>query len=68
MFNFFAASAHRWEVLQEHTKVLIKRLSKTRWSAHHSAVRSVKEQFDECVAAVEALCDPCENVDTIGTA
>ena len=28
----------------------------------------MKDKFDECVAAIEALCDPHENVDTRGTA
>jgi hypothetical protein len=46
----------------------VKRLSTTRWSAHHAAVKPVKNKFDECVAAIEALCGPRENLDTRGTA
>uniref|UniRef100_A0A0B7BPZ0 Uncharacterized protein n=1 Tax=Arion vulgaris TaxID=1028688 RepID=A0A0B7BPZ0_9EUPU len=46
----------------------VKRLSTTRWSAHHAAVKPVKDKFDECVAAIEALCDPRENVETRGAA
>ena len=38
----------------------------TRRSAHHAAVKPVKDKFDECVAAIEALCDPRENFDTRG--
>lgn len=68
LFSFFAASTHRWDVLIEHTGMSMKRLSTTRWSAHSAAVRSVKEKFDEIVAAIEALCDPQENLDTRGTA
>ena len=69
MFTFFAASTHRWDVLIGHTGIPAKRLSttSTRWNAHHAAVKPVKDTFDECVAAIEALCDPHENFDTTGT-
>ena len=46
----------------------IKKLSTTRWGAYHAAVKLVKDKFDECVAAIEALYDLRENVDTRGTA
>lgn len=52
----------------DHTEVSVKGLSTTRWCSHHAAVKAVKEKFDECVAAIEALCDPDENLDTRGTA
>ena len=68
MFTFFAASTHRWDVLIEHTGMSVKRLSTTQWSAHHAGVEPVKDKFDECVAAIEALCDLRENFDTRGTA
>lgn len=68
MYSFFAASTHRWDVLIEHTAMSVKRLSTTRWSAHHAAVKPVKDNFEECVAAIEALCDPRENVETRGAA
>ncbi|XP_040197560.1 zinc finger MYM-type protein 1-like [Rana temporaria] len=68
MFSFFAASTHRWDVLIHHTGVSVKRLSTTRWSAHHAAVKPVKEKFDLFVSAIEALCDTCENLDTRGAA
>lgn len=68
MYSFFAASTHRWNILVDHTGVSVKRLSTTRWSAHYAAVKPVKEKFDECVAAIEALCDLNENLDTRGTA
>ena len=63
MFSFFAASTHRWDVLMENTGVSLKRLSTTRWSSQHAAVKAVKEKFDECVTAIEALCDSDENLD-----
>ncbi|XP_056392625.1 zinc finger MYM-type protein 1-like [Hyla sarda] len=68
MFTFFAASTHRWDVLIEHTGVSVKRLSTTRWSAHHAAVKPVKEKFDMFVLVLEALCEPCENLETRGAA
>lgn len=52
-------------MLTDHTVVSVKRLSATRWSAHHSAVKPVKETF---VAAIEALHDPHDNLDTRGIA
>lgn len=64
MSSFFAATTHWWDVLIEHTGVSVKRLSTMRWSAHHAALKSVKEKFDECVALIEALCDPHEYLDT----
>lgn len=68
MFSFFAASTHRWDVLIDHAGVSVKRLSTTRWSAHHAAVMPVKEKFDKFVSAIEALCDPHENLVTRGAA
>jgi len=68
IFSFFAASTHRLNVLIEHTGMSVKRLSTTRWSAHYAAVKPVKDKFDECMAAIEALCDPSKNLDTRGTA
>ncbi|KAM9311655.1 zinc finger MYM-type protein 1-like [Gastrophryne carolinensis] len=68
MFSFFAASTHRWDVLIERTGVSVKRLSTTRWSAHHAAVKPVKDKFDMFVSALETLCEPCENMDTRGAA
>ncbi|XP_063794591.1 zinc finger MYM-type protein 1-like [Pseudophryne corroboree] len=68
MYSFFANSTHRWDVLIEHTGVSVKRLSTTRWSAHHAAVTPVKEKLDKFVDAIEALCDVHENVDTRGAA
>jgi len=68
MYSFFAASTHRWEVLIGHTGVSVKRLSTTRWSAHHAAVKPVKENFDEFLEAIEALSDAQENLETRATA
>ncbi|XP_053569321.1 LOW QUALITY PROTEIN: zinc finger MYM-type protein 1-like [Bombina bombina] len=68
MFSFFSASTHRWDVLIDHTGMSVKRLSTTRWSAHHAAVKPVKEKFDKFVEAIGDLCDPDENLETRGAA
>uniref|UniRef100_A0A8C5PE46 TTF-type domain-containing protein n=1 Tax=Leptobrachium leishanense TaxID=445787 RepID=A0A8C5PE46_9ANUR len=64
MFTLFAGSSHRWDVLMTHTGVSVKRLSTTRWSAHYAAVKPVRENFDNFVAAIKALCARDENLDT----
>ena len=46
----------------------VKKLSKTRWSAHYAAFKPVEDKFDKGVAVIKALCDPRENVDTRGSA
>lgn len=68
VYSFFSASTHRWDVLIAHTGMSLKRLSATRWSAHYTAVKAVKEKFEELVLTIEALCDPEENLDTRGSA
>jgi len=68
MLAFFAASTHRWDVLIALSEVPVKRLSTTRWSAHHDTVKPVKEKFDDFVAAIETLSRPDENLDTRGAA
>src|SRR6218665_1287057 len=54
MFSFFAASTHRWDILIEHAGMPPTRLSTTCWSAHFGAVKPVRNNFDECVAAIKA--------------
>ncbi|XP_042235923.1 uncharacterized protein LOC121875432 [Homarus americanus] len=46
----------------------VKRLSQTRWSAHHDAVKPLKKQFEKLIIALETLMDQRENVDTRGSA
>lgn len=54
---------HAGESVFSHAGAM-KRLSTTHWNAHHAAVKPLKDKFDECMAAIEALCDPGENFDT----
>lgn len=57
MFSFFAASIHRYEVLNwTHWDVSETDSRWKRWSDHRAAtVKSVNETFDECVASIDAL-------------
>lgn len=52
----------------KHSKLSVKRLSTTRWSAHYRAVKALAENFEGLVDAIEELCDGRENVDTRGAA
>ena len=46
LYVFFSASTHRWNLLMDHFKPLgiptLKKLSDTRWSAHHDAVDALR--------------------------
>ena len=64
--NFFSCSSHQWEILVAVVGVTVKRLSDTRWSAQHGAMKPVKNHFDQLVDAVEKLCDQSENLNTRG--
>ncbi|CAH2088258.1 unnamed protein product [Euphydryas editha] len=50
----------------KHSKLSVKRLSTTRWSAHYCAVKALAENFKGLVNAIEVLCNGRENVDTRG--
>lgn len=67
VYTFFSSSTHRWEILMKSVGVSVKRLVETRWSAHHDAVKSLKNNFETLVSTLEDMCDPRssrENVDT----
>lgn len=68
IFSFFAVSTHRWDVLLQHTNVTVKRLSQTRWSAHHDAVKPINANYDGLISAIETLSNPCENLNTRASA
>ena len=68
MYSFFAASAYRWNILIEHTQFRSKSHQKHTGVHIMLLVKPLKDKLDECVAAIEALCGPRENVDTRGTA
>ncbi|XP_042214954.1 uncharacterized protein LOC121861371 [Homarus americanus] len=65
---FLSLSTHRWEVLKENLNLTVKRLSQTRWNAHHDAVKPLKKHIEKLVIALEKVTDQRENVDTRGSA
>lgn len=69
VFVFFSGSTHRWEKLQKHVNVSVKRQCETRWSARQDAVYAIDSQLDGLVDALEELRDdPDENTKTRGDA
>lgn len=68
IYTFFSGSTHRWDILLKHVNVTVKRLSETRWSSHHDAIKPVKKHLKEITEALDELCDPSENLDTRGSA
>ena len=67
VYSFFSVSLHQWEVMTENMGLTVKRHSQTRWSAHHDAVKPMKANFEKLTSALEALCNPKENIDTRGS-
>ncbi|CAG9822955.1 unnamed protein product [Phaedon cochleariae] len=60
LYNFFSASTHRWEILDEHLKqncrsTSLKNLSKTRWSARADACRSLAISYREIYNALNTI-------------
>ncbi|GBP49806.1 52 kDa repressor of the inhibitor of the protein kinase [Eumeta japonica] len=66
VYTFFSSSTHRWGILMKSVGVSVKRLVETRWSAHHDAVKSLKNNFEKLVSTLEDMCDLSsrENADT----
>lgn len=52
IYNFFALSTHRWEILEGKTTRTLKGLSQTRWSARYDACLALKEDW---TAILESL-------------
>lgn len=57
LYSFFAASTHRWHVLTTSLgdKLVVKRLSDTRWSSRHDATRALNVGFSNIVSALEVI-------------
>ncbi|KAK5642823.1 hypothetical protein RI129_008990 [Pyrocoelia pectoralis] len=65
LYSFFSVSTHRWEILIQKVGKTLKRLSDTRWSAHHASVKAVRQNVEQLVLTLEEMCDPSkENLDT----
>ena len=56
IYNLFSASTKRWDILKNHVAELtVKNLPDTRWEAKSEAVKAVRYQTAEIVAALEEL-------------
>jgi hypothetical protein len=67
VYTYFSSSIHRWEIIMKNVGVSVKRLVETTWSAHHDAVKPVKNNFEKLISTLEEMCDSSnrrENVDT----
>ena len=62
LYTFFSASTHRWEILVNHlnmkgTGPVVKNLSRTGWSAHADACKSLCASWDEILDALSEISD-----------
>ena len=61
LYSFFAASTHRWKVLNvklsSKNLPAVKRMSDTRWSARADATEALVKGYDEINAALEEIAD-----------
>jgi len=61
LYVFFSASTHRWNLLMDAFKPLgiptLKRLSDTRWSAHHDAVVALQKGFKSIKVVLQDFSD-----------
>lgn len=48
-YYLFSVSSLRWEVLLQHIEKAFKKLSNTRWSAHHDSMKVLKENVEKTV-------------------
>lgn len=60
IYVFFAASSHRWSILERAGGGVLKRLSATRWSARADAIKVIKECFPFIKEALEKLANDQE--------
>lgn len=55
LYNFFASSTSRWEVLLEHVPISLKLQSDTRWSTKREAVQVIYKHLDKIIDAINVL-------------
>ena len=53
VYNFFAKSTLRWEILTSKLKITLKRSCETRWSSRHDAVNILSENFAAVLDVLE---------------
>lgn len=64
LFAFFSASTSRWNALVAVTGQAVKRVTETRWSARHEAVKMLKNKFEEVLEVLEELTDSSQTSET----
>lgn len=65
IYAFFAASTHRWEILLKNIDTTLKRLTDTRWSAHHKSVKAARNNIVNLIETIETIRDsPDENLNS----
>ncbi|KAF2881445.1 hypothetical protein ILUMI_24731 [Ignelater luminosus] len=57
LYNFFTISTHRWEILMERTKLSLKSLSKTLWSARHDACYALEKEWSGVLDALNFIAE-----------
>ena len=57
LYAFLSKSTHRWEMLEKHAQITVKRICETRWSARFQAVAPVRCEFASYIEALEELRD-----------
>lgn len=57
LFNFFANSACRWDLLKEKLSVRLKGLNDTRWYAKANAVKALRNQMPLIIELPNEMCD-----------
>lgn len=55
LYNFFASSTNRWDVLKKHVPLSLKLQSNTRWSAKREAVLVVYKHLGQIIDALNEL-------------
>ena len=65
IFIHFSSSTHHWEVLTKHSKIIVKRVCNTQWSATYDAVSSLVINLVQVISASKELSEGVyENLDT----
>ena len=58
VYNFFAKSTLRWEILTSKLKITLKRSCETRWSSRHDAVNILSENFAAVLDVLDSGSQP----------
>lgn len=65
LYNFFATSTKRWDILKKHVSVYtLKPLCETRWESRIDSLKPLKFQLNEINEALIEIIDSCKDSDT----